>query len=120
VGPVPNAELARWYSAADVLVLASSREGWANVLLEAMACGTPVAATDIWGTPEVVTSDAVGLLVKERSGNAFAQAIAQLLAQPRDRGVVRRYAEGFSWQDTSRRQLELFRALAATGSMQGA
>lgn len=111
VGPVPNAELARWYSAADVLVLASSREGWANVLLEAMACGTPVAATDIWGTPEVVTSDAVGLLVKERSGGAFAHAIARMLAQPPDRVAVRRYAEGFSWHETSRRQMELFRRL---------
>ena len=58
VGAVPNERLAAWYGAADALILASSREGWANVLLEAMACGCPVVATRIWGTPEVVANDA--------------------------------------------------------------
>ena len=78
-GARPNTELLRWYSAADVFLLASSREGWANVLLEAMACGTPVVATDIWGTPEVVTPASGGRLVAERSGEAFAAAILDLL-----------------------------------------
>lgn len=116
VGSVPNTELARWYSAADVLILASSREGWANVLLEAMACGTPVVATKIWGTPEVVTTDAVGLLVDERSGAGLAAALSRLLGQPRDRAAVRRYAEGFGWAETSQRQVDLFRRLAAERS----
>ncbi|MCB1768449.1 MAG: glycosyltransferase family 4 protein, partial [Candidatus Competibacteraceae bacterium] len=66
VGAVPNVELARWYSAVDVLALASSREGWANVLLESMACGTPVVATRIWGTPEVVQEPVAGRLVADR------------------------------------------------------
>ncbi len=43
-GFLPNDQLFQWYSAADVLILASSREGWPNVLLESMACGTPVVA----------------------------------------------------------------------------
>lgn len=110
-GAVPNTELARWYSAADVLVLASSREGWANVLLEAMACGTPVVATDTWGTPEVVADPAAGRLVRERSGAAFADAIAALLAAQPERAATRRYAEGFGWEATSQAQLALFRRL---------
>jgi glycosyltransferase involved in cell wall biosynthesis len=52
LGMVPHEELASLCSAADISVLASAREGWANVLLESMACGTPVVATDIWGTAE--------------------------------------------------------------------
>lgn len=112
VGAVPNQELADWYSAADALILASSREGWANVLLESMACGTPVVATRIWGTPEVVGSEAVGLLVDRRDGEAFGAALLQLLASPRDRQAVRRYAEGFSWEATSAAQLALFERLA--------
>src|SRR5205814_1186584 len=62
VGAVANERLRFWYSAADVSCLASSREGWANVLLESMACGTPVVATRIWGTPEVIVGDHLGLL----------------------------------------------------------
>lgn len=112
-GSLPNAELLRWYSAADVLILASSREGWPNVLLEAMACGTPVVATHIWGTPEVVANDTVGRLVPERNGTAFADVIAQLLEARTDREAVRAYAEGFSWQSTSDAQLALFGRIAA-------
>lgn len=114
-GAVPNDRLAVWYSAADALVLASSREGWANVLLESMACGAPVVATRIWGTPEVVADDEVGLLVDRRDSGALADGILALLARPRDRAAVRRYAEGFGWDQTSRAQRELFSRLAAPG-----
>jgi teichuronic acid biosynthesis glycosyltransferase TuaC len=115
VGAVPNEKMGVWYSAADALVLASSREGWANVLLEAMACGTPVVASDIWGTPEVVAAPVAGRLVAQRTGAAFAHSLLALLAQAPDRAAVRRYAEGFGWGETSRRQLELFSRLAAAG-----
>ncbi|MCV2355493.1 glycosyltransferase family 4 protein [Paucibacter sp. B2R-40] len=108
-GALPNAELLRWYSAADLMILASSREGWANVLLEAMACGTPVVATRIWGTPEVVANDTAGRLVDERDGEWFARAIADLLRAGVNRAAVRAYAEGFSWQSTTDAQLALFR-----------
>ena len=111
-GQVPNTELLRWYSAADVLVLASSREGWPNVLLEAMACGTPVVAAQVGGVPEVVADPVAGALVPQREPAAFAAAVEGLLARGRDRAAVRRYAEGFSWEATSRAQIDLFRGLA--------
>ena len=109
-GAQPNAELSHWYSAADVFVLASSREGWANVLLEAMACGTPVVATDICGTPEVVRPASGGRLVA-RDAAALSAAVESLMADKPDRAAVRRYAEGFSWQATTAAQLALFRTL---------
>ena len=111
-GLVPNAELARWYSAADVLMLGSSREGWPNVLLEAMACGTPVVATAVGGIPEVVQNTSVGRLVAQREPAAFAAAIHDLLASQPDRQQVRAYAEGFSWDRTSQDQAKLFESLA--------
>ena len=114
-GAVANDQLARWYSASDALVLASSREGWANVLLEAMACGTPVVATDIWGTPEVV-STSVGVLVKERTGAAIAASVRQLLEAPPARTVLRSYAEGYGWEQTSRSQVDLFNRLVDRSS----
>jgi teichuronic acid biosynthesis glycosyltransferase TuaC len=110
VGVVAQTELKWWYSAADVLALCSSREGWANVLLEAMACGTPVLATNIWGTPEVVSTPDSGVLMPTRSAEGLAQAWQQLFAALPARAAVRRHAESFSWDATTQGQLALFRA----------
>lgn len=77
LGARPHAELPALYGGADALVLASSREGWANVLLEAMACGTPVVATNIWGNPEVVRRPEAGVIV-ERNPTAIAEGIRLL------------------------------------------
>jgi glycosyltransferase involved in cell wall biosynthesis len=112
-GRLDQARLREHYRAADALVLASSREGWANVLLESMACGTPVVATPVDGTPEVVAEAAAGQLTRDRSAVALADAIRALLADPPDRAATRAYAEGFSWDDTSRGQLEIFRRAIA-------
>lgn len=107
-GVVAQTELKWWYGAADILLLCSSREGWANVLLEGMACGTPVVATNIWGTPEVVSSTDAGLLMRERSAAALAEAVLALWAAYPERERVRRHAEGFSWEQTTQNQLRLF------------
>ena len=113
VGVVPQTDLKWWYSAADALALCSSREGWANVLLEAMACGTPVIATNIWGTPEVVSTPAAGVLMAERSAQGVAQAWLALRARYPERAATRAHAQTFSWTDTTRKQLDLFSRLRA-------
>ncbi|HEV2673675.1 MAG TPA: glycosyltransferase family 4 protein [Aliidongia sp.] len=111
LGHVPHGELAQLYSAADTLVLASSREGWANVLLEAMACGTPVVASDIWGTPEVVAAPEAGRLMPELTAAGVARAVSDLLRDLPDRQATRRYAERFSWDDTTAGQIAIFEKL---------
>jgi teichuronic acid biosynthesis glycosyltransferase TuaC len=80
VGEIPHQELRLWYSAADLFCLASDREGWPNVVLESLACGTPVVATDIWGIPEIIQSDAIGLLTK-RNDNDIAMALQKALSK---------------------------------------
>jgi len=109
LGRVAHEDLPGIYSAADALVLASSREGWANVLLEAMACGTPVIASDVWGTPEVVTCREAGLLLRARTPEGIVAAARDLFAAPPDRGETRAYAERFSWDETTQGQIALFR-----------
>ena len=114
VGAVPNQELAQWYSAADVLLLASSREGWPNVLLESMACGTPVVVTDVGGVREIVQTSTMGRIVAQRTAPALAEAVRELLTPAPDRAAVRAEAERFGWQRTSLDQLCLFQRLASS------
>lgn len=115
LGHVEQADLRRYMGAADALVLASSREGIANVLLEAMACGTPVVSTHAWGAPEVITAPEAGLLVPERTPAAFAAAIRRLFAALPDRAATRRFVEGYTWERTTRDHLALLDA-ALTGT----
>ena len=113
VGALPQAELRSYYGAADALVLASSREGWANVLLEAMACGTPVVASNVWGTPEVVATPEAGVLMSAYTPQGVATGVDALFARYPAHAATRRYAEQFSWDDTTAGQLQLFRAILA-------
>jgi glycosyltransferase involved in cell wall biosynthesis len=114
LGPRPHRELPALYGAADASVLASSREGWANVLLESMACGTPVIAAGIWGNPEVVRSPAAGVIYEPNTPDGIAAGIRRLFANMPDRAATRAYAEPFSWEETTAGQLALFRRVIET------
>lgn len=100
LGEVAHEDLPAIYNAADALILASTREGWPNVLLEAMACGTPAVASDAGGNAEVVSEAVAGRIVAERSAAAFAAALIDVMAAS-DRSATRRFAERFSWDETS-------------------
>ena len=109
-GTLPPQSVNEVMSAADMTVLASSQEGWANVLLESMASGTPVVASDIEGTREVVTAPQAGMLV-DRSVEGITSGITQLYANCPSRESTRAYAERFSWRETSRGQFVLFQSV---------
>jgi glycosyltransferase involved in cell wall biosynthesis len=108
LGNLDQDRLCELYNAADALVLASSREGWANVLLEAMACGTPVIAAAIWGTPEVVAAPEAGVLMSSVDADGVISGVQRLFDELPDRAATRRYAEGFDWQSTTEGQITLF------------
>lgn len=108
-GAQPHDRLAQFYGAADAMVLASTREGWANVLLESMACGTPVVASNIPMNAEVLRSPAAGRIMREDTPEALATAVHDLFATPPDRAATRAYAEPFSWDATTAGQIEIFR-----------
>lgn len=108
IGARPHAELPDYYGAADMSILSSSREGWANVLLESMACGTPVVASNIWGNPEVVQRIAAGVITDENTPDGIARGVRRLLAEAAPRADTRIYAEAFGWAETTEGQLRLF------------
>ena len=119
LGARPHAELPELYGAADALVLASSREGWANVLLEAMACGTPAIASPIWGNPEVVAKPEAGIIMTERSAKGVADAVLALFGSRKPtREATRAYASAFSWDATTQGQIDLFRRVIAKAGAQ--
>lgn len=106
-GNMPQAELRHAYSAADVLLLTSTREGWPNVVLESLACGTPVVALDVGAARSMLEGAAVGRIVDERDPAVLAGAVAGVLAAPPSQVEVRRYAAGFDWRSISQGQYEL-------------
>lgn len=108
LGRLNQGQLCSLYNAVDALVLASSREGWANVLLESMACGTPVVASNVWGTPEVVAAPAAGVLMPSLDAAGVVAAVQQLQSNLPERAATRAYAEGFAWDETTQGQLKIF------------
>lgn len=102
-------ELPPYYSAADVLLLPSDREGWANVLLEAQACGTPVVTRDVGAARDIVTNDDVGRVVVGDSPDDIAEAVQSLLDMNINRATVCKHACQYSWDETSKGQYEIFK-----------
>lgn len=112
LGALPPDELRLPLSAADVFVLATRNEGWANVFLEAMACGLPVVTTRVGGNAEVVCSEALGRLVAFGDSDALKAAIADALEQDWDRARIREYAEANHWDHRIERLVAVFREMA--------
>jgi glycosyltransferase involved in cell wall biosynthesis len=100
VGSWPHQDLHHWYSAADLFCLASDREGWPNVLLESLACGTPVVATAVWGIPDVICSQDYGLLT-DRDERALARTIDMALEKSWDRDAILTYARSQTWDNVA-------------------
>ncbi len=115
VGAVPQEELVDYYNAADFLALASSREGMANVLLEAAACGTPILATRAEGTAEILREPEMGRLLAERSAEAIAVATRELEKSPPDRERIRAHALSLGWSPTAEGLIALFRRVIEAG-----
>jgi glycosyltransferase involved in cell wall biosynthesis len=97
VGMVSHTQLRPWFCAGDLTALASSREGWPNVLMESIACGRGVVATRVGGTPEILTSEDLGILVDERSAPALAEALNRGLRHRFDLAAMHRFTAASSW-----------------------
>ena len=104
-------------SAADVFVLATRNEGWANVFLEAMACGLPVVTTDVGGNVEVVNNPGLGTIVPFGNEELLCEAIADALSKKWDRGAITAHARENSWEDRVRTLTGEFERIAGAASI---
>jgi teichuronic acid biosynthesis glycosyltransferase TuaC len=100
MGAVKNEELFQWYGAADVTCQASSREGFPCVLLESLACGTPVVATAVGGTSEIINSQDLGQLVQQ-DVFSISEGLERVLQISWNRIAVARHARSLTWGQTA-------------------
>lgn len=101
-----------WLAAADVFCLATRSEGWPNAVLEALACGKPVVATRVGGVPEIVRSDAFGILVSPQDDEALARAIVTALGARWNADAMVTHARAHSWETAALEVLAELRRVA--------
>jgi D-inositol-3-phosphate glycosyltransferase len=110
--PVPRADLAQWYRAADLVVVPSYSESFGLVALEAQACGTPVVATAVGGLRTAVADGISGVLVDGHDPKAWSSVIARLLQEPQRRVLLSmgaiEHASHFGWDTTARGTLDIY------------
>ena len=122
-GKLVAPELAREYREANVFVLPAivdhkgDTEGLGVVLIEAMELGLPIVASDVGGIPDVVVNNESGILVPEKDAVALADAIKRIESDPQYtarllEGARNRIAEHFTWDNITRRQIEIYEQLA--------
>ncbi|HZV52975.1 MAG TPA: MSMEG_0565 family glycosyltransferase [Candidatus Dormibacteraeota bacterium] len=114
-GTVPDAQLPAWYHAADAFVFPSVREGWGLAVLEAMAAGLPVIASDIPVFREYLEPGRGVLLVPPEDRDALASTMARLATDPELRASLARQgpevAAAYRWERCGRQHLALYRRL---------
>ena len=109
VGAQPHERIVLWMNAGDVFCLPSHKEGLPTVLLEALACGTPIVATSVGGILEIVAEGQVGRLVRSRDPKEMAACIEEVMETRWDRQRLRDYvAERFSFDVVTKKLLEMY------------
>ena len=116
LGARPPDEVATVYRASDVLVLPSEREGWPNVVTEALASGLPVVASAVGGVPDILTSPRAGSMVRVGDARALATEVERFLRAPRDPAAIRDFARRYGWEEPIQRIADRFRATLVPGS----
>jgi len=97
LGTMQAEDIKQPLSAADLFVLSTRNEGWANVLLESLACGIPVVASDVGGNAEVICNNSLGRIVPFDDESALYDAITESLEIEWDKKGLVQYARENSW-----------------------
>ncbi|MBL8737193.1 MAG: glycosyltransferase [Planctomycetes bacterium] len=123
LGPQPPDQVAIACRAADLLVLPSEREGWPNVVTEALASGLPVVATAVGGIPQILGAGngapvrrELGALCAPNDLDGLIAALQRTLATPPDRAAVRAFAERYGWDEPVQLLVAVFRRALASAN----
>jgi glycosyltransferase involved in cell wall biosynthesis len=109
IGSVPHELLDEWLSKSHALVLPSYREGVPNVIMEALATGTPVVASKVGGIPEVIENEINGILLESYQPDSIYQGIRQLMTQSWSSEDILKSVESYTWENTSEQFLGTFK-----------
>jgi teichuronic acid biosynthesis glycosyltransferase TuaC len=116
VGSVGHRELQSWYGAADLFCLATEGEGCPNVVLEALACGAPVVATDVGAIREVIVEGENGFVVATNDVAPLAAAIARALECKWDRRRIAETMKRRGWDRCASEVVDAYRAVLGPGT----
>jgi glycosyltransferase involved in cell wall biosynthesis len=113
LGHVSAPQMPELMSAADLLCLASTREGWPNVVHESLGCGTPVVATDIGGVPDMLPSETYGFVVPVDDQVTLENSLANALQRSWNREAIASWGRARSWDHVAHEVIDVMNA--ATG-----
>jgi glycosyltransferase involved in cell wall biosynthesis len=111
IGEVAHEETYKWYNAADVYCLPSLWEGCPNSIIESLACGTPVLATQVGGIPDLVPDEKYGLLVPPRDEFALSKALEDALNRTWDRPNIRKFGCSNTWDNVADKVINVFNSV---------
>ena len=107
VGSRPHHELVYWYNASDVFCLFSSKEGCPNVVLESLACGTPVVSSNVGGVPEIIPNDSLGYVINYNKQD-LKDALIKAFNKNWNRKIIEKYGQTYTWDLVAQQQISLY------------
>ena len=108
IGFIPDNKLNYWFHASDIFILPSLRETFPIVMLESLACGTPVVGSRIAALPEVFYSDDYGLLVEPGNPKDLSDKILESLDKKWDYNSIKNYSNTYTWDNIKNDILDLY------------
>jgi N-acetyl-alpha-D-glucosaminyl L-malate synthase BshA len=118
VGIISNEDIPKYLTLSDILVLPSLKEGFPNILLEAMASGLPIVATNVGGIPEIIKNGENGFLVEPKNPKAISEKVLSLFENNEIRRMIieknREDAKKYNWENITEKLEEKYRVLKNT------
>lgn len=108
-GGKPHEQLPYWYNAADVFCHASRSEGCPNVIMEALACGTPVVVRDVGAVRDIVDTETKGVIFGSRRHLDLETALRRVLTKAWDRKLIESLMQNFTWEACAKQVLSVYR-----------